>query len=157
MYDYMRSYGIMPPPEATAALIRALARGGGGSGETLSLLADMRRAADSRGKGRRAARAEGDGRAAMMTAQSAGYSGAIEACAAAGEWQKAVTLLDDMRNVSRIYRVIGDIFRRLLSLLAGLSGSRSRILPVNYGCGRGSGGRHHPGSCVGKWEGVCLT
>lgn len=105
MFRDMRAQGINPSPQATAALIRALARAGGDSDEAVSLLADMR-AADSRGRGRRgrAGGEDGDGQteeAVVATeAQSAGFSGAIEACAAAGEWQKAVSLLDEMRLVS---------------------------------------------------------
>lgn len=114
MFDEMRSNGIVPPPEATAALIKALAKGGRGSSEALRLLGDMRAQASTpqqqqqQGGGGRvylggmsggAAEAEADRERSEAAAQSAGFGGAIEACAANGEWQKAVSLLDEMRLV----------------------------------------------------------
>lgn len=96
----MRTDGIAPPPEASAALIRALARGGGGSAEALSLLADLKASAGRR-RGRREDTGEGGrGGGRNDAARLVGYNGAIEACAGAGEWQKAVSLLDEMRLVS---------------------------------------------------------
>lgn len=104
MFDEMRAGGIVPPPEATAALIRALARGGQGSTEALRLLGDMRAGP---GGGRAGGGGSGSGREGgrggsssdAAAAHKAGFSGAIEACAMNGEWQKAVSLLDEMRQV----------------------------------------------------------
>lgn len=114
MFDEMRSNGIAPPPEATAALIKALAKGGRGSSEALRLLGDMRASASmpQQGGGRvylggmpgGAAEAEADRERSEAAAQSAGFEGAIEACAVNGEWQKAVSLLDEMRLVRECVR-----------------------------------------------------
>ena len=110
MFDDMRGKGIAHPPEATAALIKALAKDGRGSSEA-RLIGDMRAAsAQQRGGGgvylggmtagmaeaeeEREAAAAREERGASV--QSAGFEGAIEACAANGAWQKAVSLLDDM-------------------------------------------------------------
>ncbi|CAM9386504.1 unnamed protein product [Scytosiphon promiscuus] len=117
LFDEMRSRGITPPAEATAALIKALAKGGRGSSEALRLLGDMRASSSSTmygggGGGGRGAFGGGDaysgggygeggvadGGKAAAAAQSAGFGGAIEACAVNGEWQKAVSLLDEMRQ-----------------------------------------------------------
>lgn len=106
----MRSRGVVPPPEASAALIRALGRGGAGASETISLLADLNQSVGSgRGRGRRERRksheksssADGVGNDRTLEgARSLGYKGAIDACATEGDWKKAVLLLDEMRFVS---------------------------------------------------------
>lgn len=114
MFDEMRGAGIHPSPEATAALIRSLAKGGHGSSEAVRLLGDMRAAEGTSGGRGRAYRGGGgveeagdeDGEGGRgrgrREAQTAGFAGAIEACATFGEWQKAVSLLDEMREVRRI-------------------------------------------------------
>lgn len=114
LFDEMRSRGISPPAETTAALIKALAKGGRGSSEALRLLGDMRAASAAAAQGGAAGRSGGvyvgggmpsEGMEAAArekseaAAQSLGFEGAIEACAANGEWQKAVSLLDEMRQV----------------------------------------------------------
>ena len=104
VFDEMRAGGITPPPEATAALIRALAKGGRGSTEALRPLGDMQASAGAGGRvQRRSTGTEGGGGGGWedrdTVARSAGFGGAIEACAVHGEWQKAVSLLDEMREV----------------------------------------------------------
>eukprot|EP00904_Undaria_pinnatifida_P005078 jgi/Undpi1/16/HiC_scaffold_1.g00016.m1 len=99
----MRAGGITPPPEATAALIRALAKGGRGSTEALRLLGDMQASPRAGGRGPRRSPESGGGGGGGWedrdaAARSAGFDGAIEACAVNGEWQKAVSLLDEMRE-----------------------------------------------------------
>lgn len=113
IFDEMRGKGISSP-EATAALIKALAKGGKNSSEALRLLGDMRAAAQG-GGGRRGggyeagvylggmpggiAEMEAAREKSEAEAQGAGFEGAIAACAVNGEWQKAVSLLDEMRQV----------------------------------------------------------
>ncbi|CAM9346947.1 unnamed protein product, partial [Ectocarpus sp. 8 AP-2014] len=128
LFDEMRSRGISPPAEATAALIKALAKGGRGSSEALRLLGDMRAASAAAAQGGTAGRSGGvylrggmpsEGMEAAArekseaAAQSLGFEGAIEACAVNGEWQKAVSLLDEMRQ-ARMYpdaRCYGNAMR----------------------------------------------
>ncbi|CBJ32111.1 conserved unknown protein [Ectocarpus siliculosus] len=124
LFDEMRSRGISPPAEATAALIKALAKGGRGSSEALRLLGDMRAAAQGGAAGRSGGVYLGDGmpsdgmdgaarEKSEAAAQSLGFEGAIEACAVNGEWQKAVSLLDEMRQ-ARMYpdaRCYGNAMR----------------------------------------------
>lgn len=104
----MRAGGITPPPEATAALIRALAKGGRGSTEALRLLGDMQASPRAGGRGPRRSPESGGGGGGGWedrdaAARSAGFDGAIEACAVNGEWQKAVSLLDEMREVRAFF------------------------------------------------------
>lgn len=102
MFDEMCSAGIAPTPQTTSALIRALAKAGRGPAEAVRLLGDMR-AAEGRGR-QRDARGTGETGGTVVTdaeARREGFGGVIEACVVVGDWQKAVSLLDEMRKVRR--------------------------------------------------------
>lgn len=102
MFDEMCSAGIAPTPQTTSALIRALAKAGRGPAEAVRLLGDMR-AAEGRGR-QRDARGVGEAGGTVVTdaeARREGFGGVIEACVVVGDWQKAVSLLDEMRKVRR--------------------------------------------------------
>ncbi|CAM9389043.1 unnamed protein product, partial [Discosporangium mesarthrocarpum] len=113
LFREIQEQGIVPSPGVYAAMMKTLAREGTKEAamEAMALL-EMgieqiggegrgRGRGDGRGRGKGGGGSgEGDPTASDSVPALEVYAGAIEACAGAGDWQEAVTILDKMRAVN---------------------------------------------------------